>query len=281
MARSDGSKALSAARKLALVTGASAGIGAAFARLYAREGFDVALTARRLDRLDAMAAELRKAYPVETIPIAANLADASAVDDILGALSAYGRHADVLVNNAGYGLPGTWLGTSWGDQAAALQVMLTAPLELAHKVLPGMASRKYGRILNIASLAGFAPGARGHTTYGAIKSALIKFSQSLNAEMEGSGVHVTAVCPGFTWSEFHDVNGTRDRTNKLPKWLWQSAEEVVEASYRASERNKAIIVTGAPNKVMAGIAKMTPDDIALQLAKGVRGDEYDPKKTKS
>lgn len=195
------------------------------------------------------------------------------MDAILNAIAAQGRHVDVLVNNAGYGLPGTWLSTDWDDQANFLQVMLTAPLELSHKLLPGMAVRKWGRILNIASLAGFTPGSRSHTTYAAVKSALIKFSQSLHVEMQGTGVHCTAVCPGLTFSEFHDVNGTRDQVSQSPKFIWQTADEVADAGYRAAEQNRTIVVTGAPNKLVAGLMKVIPDSLAQEIAKNVM-DRY-------
>jgi short-subunit dehydrogenase len=256
-------------RRLALITGASAGIGAAFARVYAREGFDLALTARRRDRLDQLGGELARAHGVETFPIVADLAESGAVDAILAAIAAKGRGVDVLVNNAGYGLPGMWRNTRWSDQAGALQVMLTAPLELAHKVLPAMELHKWGRILNVASLAGFFPGSRGHTTYGAIKAALIRFSQSLHVEMQGTGVHCTAVCPGLTWSEFHDANGTRPQLGKIPDWLWQTADAVADIGYRAVEQNRSIVVTGVPNKLAAGLAKIIPDAWALQVSRGV------------
>src|SRR5262245_50703733 len=167
---------------------------------------------------------MTKQHGAQIIALAADLGDPGAVDAILAAVRAKGRDIDVLVNNAGYGLPGMWSNTKWSDQARALQVMLTAPLELSHKVLPGMIASKWGRIVNIASLAGFTPGSRSHTTYAAIKSALIKFSQSLNVEMDGTGVHCTAVCPGLTWSEFHDVNGTREQLNQTPDFIWQTAD---------------------------------------------------------
>ena len=252
--------------RLALVTGASAGIGAAFARLYASVGYDLVLTARRKDRLEALAAEQRAAHGVRAMTIAADLARPGAVDLILGEIAGAGATIDVLVNNAGYGLPGT----TWEAQAAALQLMLTAPLELSHKLLPGMVERRWGRILNIASLAGFAPGGRGHTTYAAIKSALIKFSQSLHEELEGTGVHCTAVCPGLTYSEFHDVNGTRERVSQAPARFWQTAEEVAEAGYHASEHNRAVVVTGSTNKLIAGLAKITPDPLAMEITKGLQ-----------
>ena len=145
-----------------------------------------------------------------------------------------------------------------------------APLELSHKLLPGMIDRRWGRIVNVASLAGFAPGGRGHTTYAAIKSALIKFSQSLNAELEGAGVHCTAVCPGLTHSEFHDVNGTRQQASLAPARFWQTAEEVAKAGYAASELNRAVVVTGAANKILAGLAKITPDPLAMEISKGLQ-----------
>ena len=254
-------------RKLALITGASSGIGAAFAGVYASQGFDLALTARRLDRLDALAGELAKAHSIEAMTIAADLADPHAVDDILARIAAKGRVVDVLVNNAGYGLPDTWLESSWPDQAGAIQVMLTAPLELAHRVLPGMAERKWGRIVNVASLAGFAPGRGGATTYAAVKAALIKFSQALHAELEGSGVHCTAVCPGLTRTGFHDDKRLREQVDVAPEWAWQTAGEVAEAGYEAAERNRAVVVTGSVNKVAAGIAKAVPDELVSELMK--------------
>jgi uncharacterized protein len=255
--------------RLALITGASAGIGEAFARLYASRGFDVALTARRTERLEMLARELEQANSVRTLVLPADLAKPGAVDAILKEIASRGASIDVLVNNAGYGLSGRWRETTWEEQAAAVQVMLTVPLELCHKLLAGMMAQRWGRILNIASLAGFLAGGPGQTSYGAIKSALIKFSQALHAECEDAGVHVTAVCPGLTYSEFHDVNGTRASFHDVPPNLWQSAEEVAETGFEASERNRAVVVTGAANKILAGLAKLTPDPLAMEIAKAV------------
>jgi short-subunit dehydrogenase len=183
------------ARRLALITGASAGIGAAFARILASHGYDVALTARRADRLEALAAEIRLRYGVEAYAIPADLADLAGVDAVLAGVEAQGRVVDTLVNNAGYGLPGTYATTAWADQGKFLQVMLTSVCELTHKVLPGMVERKFGRIVNVASLAGLVPGAAGHTLYAATKGFLVKFSQSLHLENLSTGVHVSACVP--------------------------------------------------------------------------------------
>jgi len=254
------------ARRLALITGASAGIGAAFARTYANHGYDVALTARRADKLDALAGEISLGAGVETLTIAADLAKPGAVDDILAQITANGREVDAVVNNAGYGLPGTYATTSWEDQQAFLQVLLMSVTEMSHKVLPGMIERRFGRIVNVASLAGLIPGTVGHTLYGATKSFLIKFSQSLHLENLQTGVHVSAVCPGFTYSEFHDVADTREQVSQsTPSWMWMGADEVAAIGYEAAEANRPVCVTGAPNKAVAAFARVIPDDWALAL----------------
>jgi len=253
-------------RKLALVTGASAGIGAALAGVFARQGYDLALTARRADRLETMAAEIAQRFGVEALTIAADLEDPKAPQAILDHLANHGRHVDALINNAGYGLTGTYATTTWEDQARFIQVLLTAPSELAHKVLPGMIERRFGRIINVASLAGLVPGSEGHTLYGAVKGYLIKFSQSLHLETLSTGVHVSALCPGFTYSEFHDVTGTRDQVHQItPDWLWMSADQVAVAGYEAAEANRPIRVPGVPNKMIAALAKLVPDDLAMAL----------------
>ncbi|HEX4095333.1 MAG TPA: SDR family NAD(P)-dependent oxidoreductase, partial [Caulobacteraceae bacterium] len=144
--------------RLALVTGASAGIGAALARVYASHGYDIALTARRADRLHTLADELRLRHGVESLVIPADLARPEAPAEILAAVEANGRVVDALVNNAGYSLPGGYAATRWEDQQAFLQVLVVAVSELAHKVLPGMLERRFGRIVNVASLAGLMPG---------------------------------------------------------------------------------------------------------------------------
>jgi short-subunit dehydrogenase len=253
-------------RRLALVTGASAGIGASFARILASHGYDLALTARRADRLDKLAEEIALRYGVEALTVTADLAEPEAPGQILDFLTAHGRTVDFLVNNAGYGLPGAYADTRWDDQRAVIQVMVTAPAELAHRVLPGMIHRKFGRIVNVASLAGLIPGAAGHTLYAAVKAFQVRFSQSLHLETQGQAVHVSALCPGLTFSEFHDVTGTRAQvTQATPPWMWLGADEVAAAGYEAVEANRPICVPGAPNKAIAAVAKLIPDDWALAL----------------
>lgn len=251
-------------RRLCLVTGASAGIGAAFARIYASHGYDVALTARRVDRLEALAGEIRLRHGVECLIIPEDLAQTGAVDRVLAQIEDHGRWVDALVNNAGYGLPERYVDSAWSDQQAFLQVLLVAACEVAHKVSPGMTQRGFGRIINVASLAGLVPGTAGATLYGATKAFLVRFSQSLHLEARDRGVHVSALCPGFTHSEFHDVNHTREQLD-LPAWMWLSAEHVATAGYEAVEANRTICVPGAVNKTIAVLAKLIPDDWALTL----------------
>ncbi|HET7064806.1 MAG TPA: SDR family oxidoreductase, partial [Rudaea sp.] len=210
----------------ALVTGASAGIGEAFARELAARGTNLVMTARRRDRLDALAGELVSRNAIRVECIAADLADPQAPGQICAEIDRLGIAVDALVNNAGYGLPGHFHAQPWQAHAQFLQVMVSSPCELVHKLLPGMQQRGYGRIINVASLAGLIPGSSGHTLYAASKAFLIKFSQSLALENAARGVNVCAVCPGFTYSEFHDVTGTRNIVSKMPNWMWLTAAEV-------------------------------------------------------
>ncbi len=260
-------KGSSMTRKLVVITGASAGIGAAFARAYAARGWDVALTARREDRLIALRDELMQRYGVTAHAIAADLAEANGPKAIIAGLDARGLKADGLVNNAGYGLNGDFTQTRWKEQAAFLQVLATAPTELAHAVLPGMLERRYGRIINVASLAGLVPGGPGLTLYGAVKAYMIKFSQSLNQECLGTGVHVSALCPGYTRSEFHVASGMEGSISRLPGFMWQKAEAVVEGAIAAVDRNQSIFVSGGVNKGLAVLSRLLPDPIGETLVR--------------
>ena len=180
-------------------------------------------------------------------------------------LSKKTSHIDGLVNNAGYGLTGNFTENEWSAHKDFLTVMLEAPCEMTRLVLDDMVKRGFGRIINVASLAGHVPGSRGHTLYGATKSFLIKFSQSLNLEMQEHGVKVSALCPGFTYSEFHDVNETRGAVDKLPDWMWMTAEEVAESGFMALSRNRAVHIPGASNKMIALLARLLPESWALKL----------------
>ena len=253
-------------RPLALVTGASAGIGADFARHLAERGYDLALTARRADRLESLAGELAARFGAGAVILPADLSRPDAAGEIAQAVLDDPRPLRALVNNAGYGLPGGFGDTAWVDQAAFLQVMLTAPLELIHRLAPAMRAQGHGRIVNVASLAGLVPGGAGHSLYAAVKSGLIRASQSLHLEMAPDGVHVSALCPGLTWSEFHDVNGMRaqlDRTT--PSWLWTTAPDVVAAGWRAVEANRPVCVPGALNKAIALLGRLVPDRAIMAL----------------
>ena len=254
-----------AAPRWALVTGASAGIGAAFARELAARGCALVLTARRADRLQELAAELAARHGTRSECIAADLADAAAPAALCAEIERRGIAIDILVNNAGYGLPGHFTRPPWQAHLDFIQVMMTAPCELVYKLLPGMQQRGHGRIANIASLAGHIPGSAGHTLYGAAKAFLIKFSQSLAAENIGRGVNVCAVCPGFTYSEFHDVTGTRGVVAQMPGWMWLPAAAVARQGLDALERGDAVYVTGRVNRAIKALFKLMPDRLALRF----------------
>ncbi len=244
--------------RTALVTGASAGIGAELARVFAANGFDLVLTARRAERLDALADELRRLQDVRVRTIPADLARPETPNALIAALEGEGVAVDALINNAGYAVPDRYRDTAWETQRDFLQVLMTAPCELIHRLLPGMTRRGYGRILNVASVAGLMPGAASHTLYGGAKAMLIKLSQSLNSEQKGTGVHVTALCPGFTYSEFHDVNGTRGEMRRMPQMMWLKADRVAREGYDAVMKNRAVCVPGAQYKTITALARLLP-----------------------
>ena len=247
----------------ALITGASSGIGAAIAREYARRGKPLILTARREDRLLARADELGTAVPCTVL--AADLSDPGVPQAIFEQVQELGLFVDTLVNNAGYGVTGHYLGKPWTTHADFIQVMMTAPCELAHRFLPAMQERRHGRILNVASLAGLVPGSAGHTLYGASKAFLIRFSQSLAMENADKGVHVTALCPGFTYSEFHDVTGTRALVSKMSRRMWMTAEDVARIGVDAAERGQIVCVTGRLNRAIKSMFKLLPDGTGLRM----------------
>jgi len=260
---------VSDARRTILITGASAGIGAALARVYAAEGWDLILTARRRAPLEAMAAVLTATYNCTVTVLIADLADPDAPDRLIADLSARGLTVDGLVNNAGFSCTDGFLNTEPDRHAAMIRVMLTAPVALCRRLAPGMVARGFGRILNVSSLAGQMPATGGDTLYGPIKSFLTKATAGLHLELRGSGVHVTALCPGYTLTEFHDVNGTRDQVSSAyPAWMWQSADRVARVGYRACEVNRARVIPGVMNNVMAALAKHLPDDLALAMVGG-------------
>jgi short-subunit dehydrogenase len=248
-------------RKTVLITGASSGIGEAFAHVFASQGFDLVITARREERLHALAERLAAEHGIRTEVIPLDLAVPEAPGRLCTALAARGILIDALVNNAGYGIPGVYLKSPWERHAAMLQVMVVALAELTHRLLPGMIERRYGRIINVASLAGLVPAPAGHTLYAASKAFVVRFSEALSHEVERHGVHVTALCPGFTVSEFHDVTGTRETVGRLPAWLWMDALTVARQGFDAVEAGARIYVNGRVNRTIAALVKYLPHPI--------------------
>jgi len=168
-----------------------------------------------------------------------------------------GLEIDVLVNNAGYAVKGSFLSVDWATHADFIAVMATSWIHLTHLFVPSMVRRGRGRIINVSSLASLAPEPRG-SLYAPTKYMMTSASRSLRLELLGTGVHCSALCPGFTYTEFHDVLGVRDEMNTLPKYMWQDARPVIEAGWRGVERNQAVVVPGAFNRFAALWCKLLP-----------------------
>jgi uncharacterized protein len=260
-----GSPKLPDSGRVVLITGASAGIGAAFARVFAEHGFGLVLAARRLDRLEALARDLSDRLRVTVRVIQVDLAEPGAPQHLYDELTSAGVAIDALVNSAGFSVSGGYLASSWERHAKFLQLMVTVVAELTHRFAGPMTERGYGRIINIASLAGLLPATAGHTLYAPSKALLIKFSQSLHLELRDRGVHVSALCPGFTYTEFHDVNATRDIVKQMPAWMWMEADAVARQGFAAVMAGRSTCVTGGINRTIAFLARSLPERVMSRI----------------
>ncbi len=252
--------------RTALVTGASAGIGAAFAQVLAADGLDLVLVARRREKLQSLAQELTARHGVRVEVLSADLSDPGAPRSIVDSVHELGLQVDVLVNNAGSSGNTAFAESEWAPLAAEIQVMVTAVTELAHLVVPGMKERGWGRVINLSSLAAFSPPGES-LLYTGIKSFVLDVSQSLDMELKPYGVHVTAVCPGFTHSEFHATMGTSEAAAKLPKVLWQEADAVAREGWAAAQAGKPVCVTGRVNKVLSHVMRAVPYRVQYELGR--------------
>jgi short-subunit dehydrogenase len=225
-------------RPLGLVTGATAGIGKAFAERLAARGHDLIVVARDVARLDSLALELRAGHGVEVEPFPADLSRDDEIERLAGRIQA-GAPLAILVNNAGFGTKGTIAATDPGPQAAMLHLHTLAPMRLSQAALPAMLARRAGAIVNVSSVASFIY-TPGNANYSATKAYLTVFSEGLAGEVAGAGVQVQALCPGFTRTEFHNRMGlTAAELRKRPFWL--RAEDVVDCSLRSLDRRGPVV----------------------------------------
>ncbi len=250
---------MSESKPLAVVTGASSGIGAVFARALAARGYDLALVARREDRLRQLADDLRRKFPVNCTLLKADLtsdAELRTVEDVLAGAT----NLQMLVNNAGFGSLGMFCEASIESQDAMHRLHVLATMRLTHAALRSLAARNQGAIINVASVAAFVP-RPGSTSYYATKAWINCFTEGLYLELKttGSKVRVQSLCPGFTYTEFHDVLGLE--RNFISKAWWMPAEDVVDASLKGLEKGKLFVVPGWRYKLLVGLIRLMPRSV--------------------
>ena len=246
----------------ALVTGASSGIGRELARLHAARGGDLVLVARRADRLEALAAELQAAHGTRVLAIPLDLTAPGAIEELAKTLESHGLAVDVLVNNAGFGGGGAFDTRPAGLDAAMVRLNAEVPVALCRRFLPAMRARGRGRVLNVASIVAFAPGP-GMAVYAASKAFLLSFSEALSEEMAGSGVTVTAFCPGLTATEFHSAAGYVEDGRTIPGG--HDARAVAEAGYAAMLGGRRIAFAETTTAVASVVPRLLPRRLVAGL----------------
>jgi short-subunit dehydrogenase len=251
-------------RELALVTGASMGIGKELAKLFAASGRDVVLVARSKDKLDSLARELEGTHGVSAYVVPADLTDPKAPSTVFAALADRGLEVDYLVNNAGFGTVGPFAQTSLVQQRNMIQVNVDALVALTHLALQGMLSRGKGRILNIASTAAFQPGP-DMSIYYATKAFVLSFSEGIAEEVKGLGVTVTAHCPGATATNFGDTAG--NATSILFKLGAAPADKVARHAYRSMMKGKVVAIEGLMNWIAAFSVRFSPRALVRRITR--------------
>lgn len=254
-----------------LITGATAGIGAAFARRLAADGHDLVLVARDGVRLGEGADELRERYGVAVEVLQADLATDGGIATVEARLRDTGpAPVDVLVNNAGFGNKGRFLEAPMADELRMLTLHCEAVLRLTAAAAEGMRERGRGSVINVASVAAFMP--RG--TYAASKAWVVRFTEGAALDLRGSGIRFLALCPGFVRTEFHARAGMK--ADRLPGWAWLDADKVVAAALRDLARGKVVSVPDARYKTAVGLARHIPSRLFGAMSTGA-GRKYDPK----
>lgn len=251
-------------RRFAVITGASSGIGAAFARQLAERGYDLMLIARRTDRLEALATELEARHKIKAEAVTADLTVPEDLDRVASRLS-NGDTPALLVNNAGFGLRGAFAVSSAEGHRAMHMLHVVATVVLTRAVLPGMVKRQAGAIINVSSVAAFVT-SPGNVSYCATKAWMNSFTDGLWVEMKtlGSFVTVQALCPGFTYTEFHDVMGVK--RDNLSRRLWMPADFVVSESLKGLERGARVVIPGWRYRLLVVLLRLAPRAIVLRLA---------------
>ncbi len=235
----------------AIITGASSGIGAEFARQLAARGYDLLLIARRKPKLEGLKAEVTAQHPVQVELLPANLAQLTEIERVAARLEQLEAPA-MLVNSAGFGTTGRFVRVEAHKHLEMIELHLASSVMLTHCVLPKLIALKRGAVIYVASTGAFFP-LPGNVTYCATKAFLVSFTESLEPEMRSTSVQVQVLCPGFTHTEFHDTpEFARFDRGSLPRAMWQSAPEVVAASLRGLERRQHIVIPGAVNRLLVG-----------------------------
>ena len=235
--------------KTAMITGASAGLGIEFARQLAARGVDLFLVARRKERLAEVARELEASFGVEVATFAADLSEPGAPAAIEAGVRERSLEIDYLINNAGSAGPHLLEHPDWQPHARYLELMMLSVAQMCHRFIPPMRERGFGRVVNVSSFAGRVPSGEG-ANYGPSKAYGIALSEDLARMLRGTGVHVSALCPGFVHTDFHEVGGLMQMKRQMPKFLWYDAETVVREGLQAVERGRVVMVSGRLYRVL-------------------------------
>lgn len=242
--------------KTALITGASSGLGKDFATLFAERGYDLVLTARRKKNLEEISINLTNQFGVKVFFISCDLSNLKSTEEIYNFCEESKIQIDVLVNNAGYGLTDSFEKISLKDHINFINVLSTSAIVLTRLFLPGMIKREFGRIINISSVAAFAPFTNSGGMYIATKLMLLKFSEMIHNDYKSKNIFSCAVCPGFTHTEFH--KNMKEFKSSIPSFMWMESRTVAEQAYDASMLGKEIIINGWRYKVLVFLMKITP-----------------------
>ena len=242
--------------KTVLITGASSGLGKDFAILFAEKGYDLVLTARRKKNLEEISDNLINQFGIKASIISCDLSNLKSTEEIYNFCEENKIQINVLVNNAGYGLKDSFEKISLKDHIDFINVLSTSAIALTRLFLPGMIKRKFGRIINVSSVAAFAPFTNSGGMYIATKLMLLKFSEMIHNDYKNKNIFSCSVCPGFTHTEFH--NDMKEFKSSIPSFMWMESRTVVEQAYEASMAGKDIIINGWRYKILVFLMKITP-----------------------